>query len=277
MKAAEVLVSKGDDHLARLGHHSFSNLACELLSSAGLPHLYDFNQLMKDTFKSGSTFEQNYRGFEFSDMPLTLARGERCFIDLYFWRRRPTVIHNHHFTGAFQCLLGQNVDLDFEFHVKEKVGIHHQVGELILKQQRILRSGDISSIGLLDEYIHQNHHQADLTVNLCFRTPDIGDTHLSNYLYSGLKFEKHPRLIHRVALLEAAVHMGEMDFESFDLTLDDALFFLLCHYGTESRSKKFLSLRDFLHQKILNETTLDLKKMFDIHALKMEQIESEYE
>ena len=274
--AAKELVKKGDAFLSQHGPLAFHHEAHELLRKANLPDLFDFKDLVQSSFAADFNPNQNYASAQFSDLPITIAMGEHCFLDVYFWRRRPTVIHDHHFTGAFQCLEGSNVDLEFEFIKTKKLGEFHDLGELSLKQSRNLSKGDIAPIDLLNKFIHQNHHQAELTINACFRTPDIGETNLSNYLYSGLRFEKQPELLNRTERLMGFLYIDDFDIKGLNLTLDDALHFLIRNYRSSSRGKRFLEMKEFMQEKVEHELGLDLTQLLDEHELKMDQIENQY-
>ena len=116
IKLAQKLVKSGDRFIAQHGVKEFHKKAADLLSSSTLAQDYDYQEIVTEAFTpSFQRHPQNFASLEFSDLPITLARGKNCFIDVYFWRRRPTVIHNHHFVGAFQCLHGSNLDLEFQF------------------------------------------------------------------------------------------------------------------------------------------------------------------
>jgi hypothetical protein len=276
VNASRLLVAQGDAFISKSGPLEFHKKAPDLLQAAQLHDLFDFKELVHSTFEAGFNKNQNYASAQFSDLPITVASGEHCFLDIYFWRRRPTVIHDHHFTGAFQCLEGANVDLEFEFIKSKQLGQFHDLGEVKLISPRQINRGDIAAIDLLDKFIHQNHHQAELTINVCFRTPDIGEINLSNYLYSGLRFEKHPDVLNRINRLMGFIHIGDFNVNELDLNLDDALNFLIRNYRSESRAKKFLELRTFLDQKVKDELGLDIGKMMDAHELKMDELENQY-
>lgn len=269
---ATSLTKSGDEYIAAHGPLKFHEKAHELLQNAKLHEVYRFEDLVSASFSKDFNPDQNYGSFQFSDLPVTIAMGEHCFLDLYFWRRRPTVIHDHHFTGAFQCLEGINVDLEFEYVKTKSLGLYHDLGEVKLKHSRTLTKGDIAPIDLLDKFIHQNHHQAELTINACFRTPDIGETNLSNYLYSGMRFEKHPEVLNRVNRLLSFVNIGSFDLKALDLNVDDAINFLIRTYKTESKSKKLLEVRSFMKTLV----DLDVDDMLDQHELKMDELENQY-
>ncbi len=266
------LVKNGDEFITNHGPLKFHQEAHRLLESAKLHEVYRFEDLLQASFSGGFNQIQNYASSQFSDFPVTLVMGEHCFLDLYFWRRRPTTIHNHHFTGAFQCLEGINVDLEFEYLKGESLGAYHDLGEVRLKNSRTLVKGDIAEIDLLDKFIHQNHHQAELTINACFRTPDIGNVNLSNYLYSGLRFEQHPELLGRVDRLLSFINIAPLNVEKLNITTDDAINFLIRTYQSKLKNNTFLSVRS--HMKTLLRHDID--QILDEHELKMKELEDQY-
>lgn len=276
-KIASSLVKKGDSFIRENGVKKFHLEASELLGKANLHKVYDYQEIVDLAFNSSSRkIEQNFASLEFSDLPLTIARGKDCFIDLYFWRRRPTVIHNHHFTGAFQCLVGSNVDLEFEFIEKKKFGKYHSTGDVRVVKTHEVKAGDIQPIAPLDKFIHQNHHHADLTVNLCFRTADIQKNHLSNYLYSGFKYEKNPPLLARAEKLLRFTQLEKFDFKSLELDLDDALAFLVRTDRIETQNKIFLDLHAYLKTRVKKETGLNITKLFDEHESILNKLQDQY-
>lgn len=276
LKTALKLTRTGDDFISRHGSEAFHEKAAELLTQAGLQELYQFEELVKASYSPDFNSHQNYAGFQFSDLPITLSMGEHCLLDLYFWRRRPTVIHDHHFTGAFQCLEGVNVDLEFEFKKTRTLGKFHDLGTLELKQSRTLKKGDIAQIDLQDKFIHQNHHQAELTINACFRTIDLGQSRLSNYLYSGVKFVRDNELLDRANRLVSFINIGEFDLKNLSLSIDDALCFMKEAHRSNSHSKKFKEVYAFFDGMIKEQLELDIVSLLNQHDEKMEEIESHY-
>ena len=277
IQAASKLVKSGDEFIRQHGPIQFHQKAQELLEITKLHELYDYSNLVKSTLSSDFKEKQNYATSQFSDFPITLATGEHCSLDLYFWYRSPTVIHNHHFTGAFQCLQGVNVDLEFEYKGEQAVGNYHEFGKLELKRTRQLTKGDIAPIDLLDKFIHQNHHQADLTINACFRTPDIGEVNLSNYLYSGLRFEKNPELVARTHRLWSFLFLGDFNLEDLDFKIDDAMSFLLKYGDSTSASPRFNQLCSLLDHKIKSELGVDIKEHLSEHYAQMTKLEDSYD
>ena len=276
IKQTQTLTRKGDAFLARQGSKNFHREAAELLSSAKLHESFDFQELVKASFDRKKAPDQYFKHLEFSDLPITVARGENCFVDLYFWRRRPTVIHNHHFMGSFQCLTGNNVDLEFKFLESKKLTKYISLGKVQELHARILKPGDIAEINYLDKFIHQNHHQADLTINLCFRTPQESKSHISNFLFSGLRYEKEGKTLERVERLLRLTQIDDFDYTELDLTLDDAAHFLIQTASHNSQNKRFLKLREFLNKNFMKGTGVSIDKLVIAHEKKLDKIIDEY-
>ena len=266
---------KGDLFIKKNGTKEFHKKASELLADAGLEKHFNFESIVQSAFSDKHS--QHFKNLEFSDLPVTIANGENCFIDVYFWRRRPTVIHNHHFIGAFMCLFGGNVDLEFKFKKERKLGKFHDMGELVLKNTRKIVPGDIAEIAYMDKFIHQNHHQAELTVNLCFRTPQAPGKSLSNYLYTGLRYEKNTELLGRVGRLMKFIDLGVFDPNKVNINHDDAINFLIQTFETRSQNPRLLKLRKQLEKRINSDLGVDISQLLTEHDLRMEKIENEYE
>lgn len=269
------LNKKGDAFIAKHGIKDFHKKAAELLADADLPARYNFQELVNHSLSGKHT--QYFQSLEFSDLPLTLSFGEHCFIDVYFWLRRPTVIHNHHFAGAFMCLQGNNLDLEFTFKKERKLGKFHDLGVLTLKEERNMRPGDIAEIAFMNKFIHQNHHLDELTVNLCFRTPREVNKNLSNYLFSGLRYEKDPILLGRVARLQRMIDLGVLDHRKANVTIDDAIYFLIQTFETRSQNPRLLRIRKALDQRVKEELGVDISGLLRTHNQRFEEIENNYE
>ena len=271
IKQADKLTRLGDEFIRKNGNKFFHEEARRLLEKNELYKLFDYQEIVEALFSKKFQVEQNFKSFEFSDLPITISRGEHCFIDIYFWRRRPTTIHNHHFCGAFQCISGSNLDLEYKFKVTRKLTKFHALGELIHKRTKKIEAGDVVPINLLDKFIHQNHHLADLTVNLCFRTSEVHKKNLSNFLYSGLRYEKDPASLLRAERLFALTRVQDFDYEKINITPIDALNFLILNYGIKTQHPMFLKLQSYLDRRIKREFNLDINKLLDVHEAELDE------
>jgi hypothetical protein len=277
MKFIEIvkkLNRKGDAFIKKNGSAHFHHYAAEILHASDVWKEYNFQDVAAAVFDKHT---HNFPNLEFSDLPVTLARGEKSFIDVYFWRRRPTMIHNHHFNGAFLCLEGHNVDLEFHFKKEKKLGKYHDLGTLDLVHTRPIAPGIVAPIAALDKFIHQNHHQSDLTVNLCFRTPEFSKKHISSYLYSGLRSEKNPEMMARVHRLRRLIDMGDFDIKKLKISDDDALYFLVSYYDSRLQNKRLVDLLTHLNGRIKKNLGIHLPKLLVKHDLQLEKLENEYE
>jgi hypothetical protein len=277
LELAQGMTERGDHFLKEKGAEDFHRFAFELLNQKDLSEYFDLGELIKTYFNTQFTSKPNFNQFDFSDLPLTIARGESCFIDLYFWRRRATVIHNHHFKGAFSCLLGKNVDYKYNFKSNKKLTQFHETGILEIEEKRVIFPGDSVEINFLDDFIHQNHHHADLTVNLCFRTPDIGKENLSNFLLSGFRFEKNPQHLSRLYHLRKFLDFQRLNLDEIKLGLDDCLSFMILFYSSQTNNKILKNVFDWMNSKIKRETNLDIPKMLEFHDKEMDKIENNYD
>lgn len=267
----------GDEYISKNGLDAFHIKARELLETAQLHKSFNYQELVEKSLDPNFEIPQTYKYGEFSDFPLTLARGKYCFIDVYFWRRRPTAVHNHHFRGAFQCLKGFNVDLEYSYKARRSLGKFHSLGDLKLIGTRNIRPGDAVSINFLDKFIHQNHHQDDLTVNLCFRTPEENHCNISNYLLSGVRFEKENSLLMKVERLKKLCALEDFHFDKLDFSFDEAINFLIQTYETGTKNSRILNLQEFFKNKLVSELNLDIYLLLNEHDKMLDEMESHYE
>jgi len=274
MKEFKLLAKKinllGDIHIKKYGEKSFSSFASEMLSKTKFDRVFDAKEFITSSFLSLPS--QHFKYLEFSDLPVTVSVGKSCFIDLYFWRRRSTVIHNHHFRGAFTCLLGKNLDFDYEFERTRKLSKFFDLGNLHLKEKRQIHVGDVVEISYLDKFIHQNHHHADLTVNLCFRTPQDKKRDLSNYLHSGLRYSRNESLIENTMRLKRCLDLGVIDLKRMKISPDHALMFLLVFNESSD-----LETKKYLEKLLKTEFKINIQKLLESHDKKFSQLEDFYE
>jgi hypothetical protein len=153
----------------------------------------------------------------------------------------------------------------------------HSLGELKLKRSKVLKSGDFEPINFQDKFIHQNLHQADLCVNLCFRTPDVVKKNLSNFLFSGFKYEHDPASLARASRLLAFTRIDEFRPQKLNLSLVDAFTFLLMSYSSPSVHPRQARLEKFLENLVKKETGVDLIKLLSTHDHELDRLEAEYE
>ncbi len=115
------------------------------------------------------------------DQPLQSASGfgqpelvvydhPRFYIQLLFWLDGTTDIHQHEFSGAFHVLEGSSLHSRFAFEKARSITAHFRVGDLILKETRLLESGSTVPIVSGPGCIHALFHLDTPSVTAVVRT-----------------------------------------------------------------------------------------------------------
>lgn len=166
---------------------AFASDALGRLSSSVTP------QMCLDYFRSHPKCQQTYEGRKFSSEDYTLFRTDDFALDVYFWLKQDTSIHDHSFHGAFRVLEGQNLQIDFDFQDCEEAkstGVKSWTfGNLKLRDRRLQAPGTFQKIEHGAGFIHQVIHMTPVVVTLCLRTirTDSKPAHL--YFYPELRVQ----------------------------------------------------------------------------------------
>ena len=117
---------------------------------------------------------QSYPLDEFGEIPFTIFRHERFFIDIYMWNVHNTSIHDHNFLGAFKLLHGHSKKMNYDFVVEKQLAENFYKGELKAYGIQDLNPGDREMILPFEKYIHKITHLHNPTVTLLIRTNGLG-------------------------------------------------------------------------------------------------------
>lgn len=121
-----------------------------------------------------------------SDSPrINLYKDELIQLDLYFWIR-PTIIHSHHFWGAFQVVHGQSLHALFDFEDETSPVEVVSLGKLKVKKVELLAPGDVRGVVPGMRFIHQVYHLSKPTVSLVARLVEGGRERLEQCFFPGL-------------------------------------------------------------------------------------------
>lgn len=123
----------------------------------------------------------------FSDECLVLYVGENFTIEIYHWLYSDTGIHDHNFNGAFQCLAGEDHQVEFKFHPEREIFEGLEAGKLVEVTNKIIRPGDTQEIRNEDHFIHAVAH-APSTWNICIRTKGDQEQTLKAYHTAGYRY-----------------------------------------------------------------------------------------
>lgn len=225
------------NHLANEIESEWKNLAYDqaLFPDLSARHLLKFSDYqapslseMSRELANMSLPVQTFNGHDFSDFPLTLVRTERFCIDIYYWNRSDTGIHDHHFHGAFKILKGSSMQVRYEFKTKVEHGLYLSEGELKQVSAKRLNHGDVQSITKYDNFIHQVFHVEIPTITLCIRTPAItSEKNLSAYIYPKYKITMNDLSINKskwLQLLKVKLLANENASEEIPLSNEEIVY-----------------------------------------------------
>jgi hypothetical protein len=125
---------------------------------------------LPEILKSQPLARQTFNGQEFSQFPLTLLNHEGYNLDLYFWNKANTCIHDHNFSGAFKVIKGIYFQSTYQF---KKIKVHTDwlaEGELNKIKSEKLLAGDVVGIKIGSDFIHETYHIEGECVTACLRS-----------------------------------------------------------------------------------------------------------
>jgi hypothetical protein len=194
----------------------FPDIAAGALEQFKAPQRVDPIDVLRNIDATPLARQQDIEA-NFSNLPITLFSSTRFYIDLYFWLDGTTSIHQHGFAGAFQVLTGSSLHGHYSFRVPRAVSPHFALGELSLKEVRLLKRGDIKRIVPGPDYIHSLYHLDLPSTTLTIRTIGLPNAQPQfTYLHPGVAFDpffSDPAIIKRVqsANVLFGMHHSEAD------------------------------------------------------------------
>jgi hypothetical protein len=141
----------------------------EILNST---HMLNENFLdeLPEILRDRPMARQTFNGQDFSQFPLTLLNYEGYNLDLYFWNKANTSIHDHNFSGAFKVIKGIYFQTTFRF---EKIKVYNDwlaQGDLNKIKSEKLIAGDVIGIKRGSDFIHETYHFEGECVTACLRS-----------------------------------------------------------------------------------------------------------
>nr|MDQ3621606.1 hypothetical protein [Verrucomicrobiota bacterium] len=106
----------------------------------------------------------------FGQPELVVYDDPRFYIQILFWLEGTTDIHQHKFSGAFHVLEGSSIHSRFDFENAESVSAHLRVGQLRMKETRLLETGSTVRIVSGGAYIHSLFHLDTPSLSVVIRT-----------------------------------------------------------------------------------------------------------
>ncbi|HEX5733173.1 MAG TPA: hypothetical protein VF131_10085 [Blastocatellia bacterium] len=157
-------------HAERYDELAFSNVAQRALTDDPPNAQVSFIDAVKYGFFTYPLPRQEDLEAIFGDPPLTVYSQADFRIEVLFWLRGLTAIHQHAFSGAFHVMEGSSLHTSWDFQCEEKLASRLLLGQLKLKKAEYLRAGDTRPIIAGKPFIHATCHLDRPTVSVVIRT-----------------------------------------------------------------------------------------------------------
>jgi hypothetical protein len=165
----------------------FPTIAGEELTNAALGQQFSELEIVDWIHSARSLPKQLDPKSKFGNPPITLTRTKNFLIDLYFWVGTNTALHDHGFSGAFANLVGQSLQVEYEFAptsapTRSNLGF----GNLRLKEIELIAPGRVQLILSGDHFIHAVWHLDMPTITVVVRTLKSTGVVQKEYHYPGI-------------------------------------------------------------------------------------------
>jgi hypothetical protein len=149
---------------------AFPEIAAQALTESDLPSRIDPWDIVRWVHTAATLPEQQDVDGRFGNPPITLFRGSRFYIDVYFWLDGTTSIHQHSFCGAFQVLLGSSIHSRYSFQEQQVINEHFSAGKITLEEVHLLSLKDVRTIRPGRDFIHSLFHLDRPSATITIRT-----------------------------------------------------------------------------------------------------------
>jgi hypothetical protein len=129
---------------------------------------------------------------EFGEPEIVAYSHPRFYIQLLFWMEGTTAIHQHEFSGAFHVMHGSSIHAHYTFEKAQSITPYLRVGNVRLKEIKLLESGCTVPITSGQQDIHSLFHLDSPSVTVVVRTQhDPGTGPQFNYLPPHIAIDPH--------------------------------------------------------------------------------------
>jgi hypothetical protein len=147
---------------------AFPKIACELLEAKRPSDHVELAELIRDFLLNDEQAFQTGSGF--GQPELVVYDEPRFYIQILFWLEGTTDIHQHTFSGAFHVLAGSSIHSHFEFTNARSISAHLRVGDIRMKDTRLLETGSTVPIHSGTGFIHSLFHLEMPSLTVVVRT-----------------------------------------------------------------------------------------------------------
>jgi hypothetical protein len=217
---------------------AFPELARIAIEEAPPSDHVDFEDLVREFLCNDEQPFQSQSGF--GQPELVAFNHSHFYIQVLFWLEGTTDIHQHEFSGAFHVMAGSSIHAEFDFENASSITPHLRIGDLRMKQIKLLETGRTIAITSGRGCIHSLFHLDMPSVTVVVRTHnDPGTGPQFNYLPPHIAIDPHhadaltmrrSQLLYVLDTLDhpdyaQLVHemVERLDFERGFYTLQDAM------------------------------------------------------
>ncbi len=185
-KLEKIIDANEDKKLSEIAYYELSKINFSL----------DFDQqkFIDNFFKQIEIPKQAKVNSQFGEPPFTIYYSEKnnFYVEVYFWEKIHTTVHDHGFQGAFQVIKGKSLESTYSFIKKEAKDNENSIGELTHNKLLILAPGITREIKSGNGYIHRVLHLEPSSASLIIRS--IKDSYIQkSYLFSQLSTPSWPK------------------------------------------------------------------------------------
>ena len=146
----------------------FPGIALKVLEKSNPSKNVDLQELIHEFLLRDEQPFQTSSGF--GQPELIAYDNPKFYIQLLFWLDGTTDIHQHEFSGAFHVMAGSSIHSHYDFINIRPVTPHFRLGDLKLKDVRILETGSTIPITSGKSCIHSLFHLETPSVTVVIRT-----------------------------------------------------------------------------------------------------------
>lgn len=172
----QAVTALGDRVAQRYAQAGNDAVSLPAIAAGELEHMdsgFRFDPQAIARYLAESEVQQN-AWIKFSDLPVTLYRGDGFYIELLTWSRSTTSIHAHGFSGAYRVMQGSSLHTGHQFTVARQVDAACQLGVLIATGSEVLTEGSVRRIEPgPDGSVHSLYHLDNPSLTLVVRTDGL--------------------------------------------------------------------------------------------------------
>lgn len=146
----------------------FPEIACTALEERPPAQHVDVPALIREFLLQDEQPFQTASGF--GQPELVVFDDPRFYIQILFWLEGTTDIHQHKFSGAFHVLEGSSIHSHFDFENAESISAHLRIGDLRMRDTRLLETGSTVPIRSGRGFIHSLFHLDTPSLTAVIRT-----------------------------------------------------------------------------------------------------------